>query len=489
MITRLETFHDLRAIPIIRKFVFENAIYFGANKLEAQHLELASEEACEFIIRSFKPDPTEPFEITCICDEKSYLSFHFRNRGIPIDKENLPIYDSQDPNASLEGLPLFLLEKMTDSFSLKNEGKNGWVLIFQKQIENMYLLKESIEITEEEIEKCAKEKLEIKLAVPEDAYGIVKLTYQTYHYTYAKAIFYYPEILKQAIADGTIIAFVAKNKKEEIVINCAYARSRICNELVESCMLMSAPAYRKNRSLLRVSRTHIRFVKEQKQGTKVIFANLVTTHTQSQKLTKVFGFTPTAFKLSVHKQVKFIGINGDTTHRESLIYTVYAPNSMPPTIIHLPLRWNEITTNLLKKFSNVKIVNQTSLPMNEKSELIVNYLKDQERAELVFESIGKDWYNLLKEKIFELDTEDCRTFHLRFPSYQPLPPNLDEKLEKLRFIYTGVVLKTLEKWELLYTALYSQNFDFNSINLAYEEGKQFLDVIKQNYLTLKDKIW
>jgi anti-sigma regulatory factor (Ser/Thr protein kinase) len=486
MITRLETYHDLRAIPVIRGFVLENALYFGANEQEARQLELAAEEASAFIINAFKPEADEPFEIECECDEQSGLLFRFRNRGIPVDEENLPTYDSQNPNDSLEGLPLFLLGKMTDSMSLKNEGKKGWVLLFQKQISSLHIPQAQPIVAEEEIALCSKERLEVGLAEPEDAYGIVKLTYQTYHYSYAKTIFYYPELLKQAIADGNVIVFSAKNAKGEVVVNSAYWRSPSCREMVEAGMLMSAPEYRKNRSLLRVSRLQSKFLKEADRGVRVGYANLVTAHTRSQKLVKAYGFVPTALKLSVHEQAEFIGIDSGEKRRESLLYALFAPHDVEPTTIHLPARWHEVTATLLQDFKAVELSDRTALPERDASELMVNHIEPEQRAELVFESMGKDWIGGLRKAVRELEAGGCITFHLRIPSDQPLPLDLEEGLGRLRFFYSGVVLKTLDQWELLYTALYAQRFDFDAIVLADERGIKLLESVKTAYAELEE---
>ena len=486
MITRLETYHDVRAIPVIRGFVFENALYFGANEQEARQLELAAEEASAFIINAFRPESDEPFEIECECSEQTGLLFRFRNRGIPVDEENLPTYDSQNPNDSLEGLPLFLLEKMTDSMSLKNEGKRGWVLIFQKQIAGLHIPQAEPMVTEEDIMRCSKERLEVGLAEPEDAYAIVKLTYQTYHYSYAKMIFYYPELLKQAIADGNVIVFSAKNAKGEVVVISAYWRSPSCREMVEAGMLMSAPEYRKNRSLLRVSRAQIRFLKEKDQGVQVGYANLVTTHTRSQKLVKAYGFLPTALKLSVHEQAEFVGIDSGEKRRESLLYAIFAPHDVGATTIHLPAHWHEVTAELLQDFKAVKLADQTAPPKRDASKLVVNPIEAEQRAELVFELLGKDWFEVLRKAIWELEADGCITFHLRFPSDQPLPPDFEEGLSRLRFFYTGVVLKTLGEWELLYTALYAQRFDFDAVVLADERGIKLLESVKKAYAAVQE---
>ena len=249
MTTQLSTYHDIQAISIIRAYVAETGRFFGANDTEVQQLEMAAEEAAAFIIDALLPDKDEPFKIECKPIEQG-LSFYFENKGLPVDEENLPVYDSKNPTASMDGLSFFLIESLTDAVQFQNKGNDGWVLLFEKRLKTFRSLALDEEISEEELKRCGKEKLNVMLATPEDAYELMELTYFTYRYSYAKEIFYYRKELEQAIARKKIIAFVGKNSEDDIAINSAFFRSDYCDAIAEAGMLMSRPKYRLNRALV-----------------------------------------------------------------------------------------------------------------------------------------------------------------------------------------------------------------------------------------------
>jgi anti-sigma regulatory factor (Ser/Thr protein kinase) len=487
MITQLSTYHDLRAIPVIRAFVLETGRYFGANDEEAMQLELAAEEAAAFIINAFRPEPDEPFEIESDLDPDAGFVVRLRNRGIPVDEEHLPTYDSRNPHASSAGLPLFLLEKMTDSITLQNEGTNGWVLILRKKLSNAQTTQTVIKKAAADPALCAKEKLEVGMATPEDAYGIVKLTYQTYHYSYAKTVFYYPEILRQAIADGSVVIFIARNNAGEIVVISSYIRSASSHKIAEAGMLMSHPDYRQNRALLRVSRMQSRYLKDSEHEMRVAYANLVTTHIRSQKLVKAYGFVPTAVILSVHDQSEFIGIDSGMHKRESLLYAVFAPNGLEAATIYLPQQHQSITENILQPFENLRCNTASQIPEKENSEFMVNRIESEQRAELAFETIGQDWYELLRKSVRDLKADGYITLHLKLPADRPLPQELDASLENLQFFYTGVMIKTMNRWQLIYTALHAQRFTFSDIAIYDPNAHQLLDSIRESYTRLENR--
>ena len=129
MTTQLSTYHDIQALGIIRAFVAETARFFGADSHEVQQLELASEEAAAFIISALIPDKDEHFTITCQPLAHG-LSFDFEIKGIPVDEENLPVYDSKNPTDSMEGLSFFLIESLTNAVQFRNRGSEGWDTLF-----------------------------------------------------------------------------------------------------------------------------------------------------------------------------------------------------------------------------------------------------------------------------------------------------------------------------------------------------------------------
>jgi len=480
VISRLTTFHDLRAIPVIQGFVRQTGRFFGANETEAQHLELAAEEAASFILNAFRPDPTELFAIACEPVEKGLL-FRFRNRGIPVDEENLPVYDRHDPEKCLEGLPFFLLESLTDSFCLKNEGCNGWVLVFRKELADFRPPELQKPPDDSDLEYHAREKLQVSLATPSDAYDIVKLTYLTYRYSYAKTVFYYRETLQEAIAEGSVVAFVAKNEEGEVVVNSSYLRSPSCPEIAEAGMLMSRPEYRKNRALLRVSRMQTRYLQQGESNLRVAFANLVTAHTRSQKLAHAFHFVPLALKISVHDQAEYIGIDTCTRRRESLLYALSAPGGLPPSVIHLPSCHHGIAGALIGGFEALRLSSETQQPNRAVSGVKLNRSERDRTATIVFEHIGRDWLTRLHHLLRELDADGYITIYLHLPADRPLPPSLESSLRRHDFFFSGIVIRTMNKWNLLYTALQGQRFDFDAISLGHARSCELRDYMRHAY--------
>jgi len=483
--TQLSTYHDIRAIGIIRAFVAQTGQFFGANETEVHQLKLASEEAAGFIINALIPDKKENFNIVCESIDQG-LRFYFENKGIPIDEENMPVYDSTNPTDSLDALPFFLIENVTDAVKFKNKGNDGWVLVFEKRFKKFQSLQVMNEIDPEVLDRCAKEKLPITMATAEDAYDLIKLTYFTYRYSYVKQIFYYRKELENAVTDGNIIAFIGKNTKNEVVINSAFFRSPHCDAIAESGMLMSQPEYRRNRALLRLTRLQLEYIKEGDSGIRVLYSKLVTAHTKSQRLLAAYHFLPTSLKLSIHDQADFVGLDTQEVGRESLLYALLAPNGFEPTTLYVPQKHQKITEQLLESIDVIDISTETDAVHAANTSGTVDTEEEDRIATINIEKLGKDWFKWLRDHLNACDNNGIITIHLHIPADQPLPKDLESKLHSQKLFYSGIVIKTMQRWELVYTLLQGQHFDFDSVALYEETAMTLHEYMKQEYLTLKE---
>ena len=484
MTTHLSTYHDVQAIGIIRSFVAETGRFFGADDTEVQQLELAAEEAAAFIINALLPDKDENFKIESMPIEQG-LSFYFENKGLPVDEENLPVYDSKNPTDSMAGLPFFLIESLTDAVKFQNRGNDGWVLHFEKRLKAFRSLTLEEEISQEELVRCGKEKLKVMLAKPEDAYELMELTYFTYRYSYVKEIFYYRKELEEAITTEKIIAFIGKNTEDDIAINSAFFRSDYCDAIAEAGMLMSRPKYRLNKALLRVTRMQLDYIQQGKSGLRVLYSKLVTAHTKSQRLLMAYKFVPTALKLSVHDQAEFVGLDTHEESRESLLYALIAPNGFEATTLYVPKEHHKMTERLLKSIEVVTLSLDTAIPEKEKCTFTEERFEEDRYATLTVEEMGKDWLKQIRKCLHTFDNDGMITIHLHIPADRPLPEDFNEKLFELELFYSGVIIKTMQRWELVYTLVQGQHFDFDAVVLAEENAMVLREYMRAQYHRLK----
>ncbi|NPA35595.1 MAG: ATP-binding protein [Chlorobi bacterium] len=479
----LKTIYELKAIPVIRDFVASVAGYYGANAHERDEIKLAAEEAAEHIIENYPQGQQDYFEIFCDVDN-NMLRVVLSNMGLPVNKEDIPSYKVDKPDESIDGLKFFLIKKLTDNFYFLNLGTGGWQTVLEKKI---LALDEQENKTDNENNSDtevanSRESLQISLAGPDDAFEITKLAYFTYRYSYAKTVFYYPEMLSEAIRNNSVISFVGKTADGEIVIHSSYHRSPYSREIVEAGALMSNPAYRKNSGLLRIVRTQIQFSKVKENNISIVESNLVTAHTGSQRLTKANNFFPFALKLSVHERVNFVAMEDISEQRETLLYSIMTPFELQEVALNIPGPHKQFVGELFDIAGiPVSFTNEIMHPEQVNSKLVVDKKNEDKLATIFIEKAGDNLPGDLKKVTRELNAENFITFHILIPTWKPLSTGIEEQLNSAGFFFSGIMPRTPDKWLLLYSRIDSQKFDFDNVKIIGDNAEKLKEYITSCY--------
>jgi anti-sigma regulatory factor (Ser/Thr protein kinase) len=479
----LKVHHKLEAIPIIRNFVMECAVYYGADKKESYALGLVAEESAENIIKLYPTGEVEsPFDITCKQID-NMLRITFSNTGLPVDVESLPQYDIDNPERSIDGLSFFLMDKLTDNFKFENRGAKGWRTIIEKKLKLLEKIKTE-QKEEEKFPSIPSGKLSMSIALPTDAYEITKLAYYTYRYSYTKKAFYYPEVLKESLANQQIISLIVKNEKEEVIAHSALLRSENCNEIAEVGAIMAMPEYRNSTAVLRLVKGTNNFLKgSDNPGINLVESNLVTAHTGSQRLCRSFKFTPLALKISMHERADFIDIEDISSQRETLLYSVLAYKKITPFHIYSIDEHKEIISKILTKTGLPFNIKKSYKPYDypKKTQYKLQRKDDSNFTRIVVLEIGSDLFTQIKKISYDLAIGDMVTVALKIPLSKPLPSDLDKQLNSINFFFSGIVPLTTDKWQALYTCLHHHRIYFDQIKVVDELAIELKDYVQNCY--------
>jgi hypothetical protein len=229
----------------------------------------------------------------------------------------------------------------------------------------------------------------------------------------------------------------------------------------------------------------LQYIKAGESSIRVLYAKLVTAHTRSQRLLMAYDFIPTALRLSVHDQAEFVGLETEEVGRESLLYALTAPNGFDPATLYVPEKHYTITSSLLESAKVFEVSTQTQVAENRETAGMVEKEKEDRHGSITITALGQDWHKWLKHRLNECDNDGLITIHLHIPADQPLPDDLDEKLLEMELFFSGVMMKTMQQWELVYTLLQGQHFDFDVVDLAEESAISLREYMRAQYNALK----
>lgn len=450
-------------LPTICGFVSETARTYGADEKERADLYLAAEETAMHIIESVPHDDLgDAFEVTCLARADG-VEYVFRNIGMPLDVDALPQYDASAPEASVDGLRLFLARKMVDRLEFLNRGHDGWRTTFFKHLKTVRFLGEAGDLSASQ--PTGSERITTSIAQPEDAFEIVQLAYLNYRYSYAKESFYYVEKLKEELIAGRIVSFIARAESGALVGHMALIRDEECPAVAEAGAVMVRPEYRRSRGLFSLLKAVLRYRDDEGDGIQMFTSSLVTAHTLSQKLAATMGIKPMALNVSTHPRARFLGLETGSG-RESNLYGVRLQQKPSPSTAYVPEEHLEIAREL---FANagcpVEILTDTATDFETQTRWSSRHDETTHYTILRAESYGEDFAPSLRAALFELSKERVDTLSLRLPVWLPLPPDLEETLRLQGFFFCGFMHATLERWYLAYARLTNQRFSFDDIEI------------------------
>ncbi|MBP7459982.1 MAG: ATP-binding protein [Candidatus Delongbacteria bacterium] len=482
MQVQLRTLYRLEFIPLIVGFVTETARCVGAAPAEISDLSIAVEESAAHIVENYPGSGIEEqFEVICEIQAEG-LQITFSNMGLPVNERGIPRFQADRPEENIDGLRFFLIEKMVDHFKFTNEGSRGWKTVLFKKIPGIRHYELTLPELSPAQSESAHEKLAVRRATSDDAPGIVELAYRTYRYSYTKDLFYYTDQLTTAIEQERVISFIALNPAGAIVGQMVIILDTGKKDVSEIGAVMIQPEYRRSMGLLQLIKTVQRFVQDNPRILPFCEVNLVTTHTLSQRVCGAFHFAPMGLKLSVHGQARFLGIeDSEEGRRESLLHAVRQVAPQDQIRLFVPSRHVGFSRRL---FDNAGIPVDIVTPDDNSSQPAdETRFKHQVESEdgyavIQVETIGSDLDLRLKSLLFELESDGIKTVYVRIAAGRPIPDTLDHQLGRLRLFFSGWMVESGIQWSMLYTRLFAQRFDFNSIQLYDPLAGELRDYIE-----------
>ncbi|SMC50999.1 ATP-binding protein [Sporomusa malonica] len=473
-------------LNLITSFVTETGQAFGANEKEAFALRLAAEEIFAYIMEAFPASEKDAvFHLKCMA-ETDGVTFSFSNHGTPLNARSTPDFTVDDIESTIAGLGLSLVQKVTDNCQFVNCGSDGWLIVFTKRLVDFHpILAGEQPNPASDAASPANQKLRVYRATADHVPSLINLVYRTYRYSYAKSYFYDDHSLKQALEEERVVALVAENEQGNIVGNTAAFFDS--PHVAEIGGVMIDPEYRSSMGMLLLVKESKKLFGGNSFNDTLFYARTVTTHTYSQQLMSALRFAPLGLRLSVYGHAKFIGIEEHQGNRESLVFAILTANQQNKLLeIYAPLSHKEMIGELFANTpltTTVQCAEENTLPATPTT-LTVSPNEKAQFAEIYIDEFGQDFSAILKKETFQLQQDGYLTCLLNIPADKPQPADLDNMLKANKFFFSGLQLNKQGQWQLMYTNLFHQRFQFANVKLYDLLALKLRDYIEDQYLSI-----
>ena len=491
MIASLNCEYDRSVVPVIESFVKSCAHAAGADSDELRGFDLAAEEISVHIIDSYLlRSEGDSFAISCRSID-SGLEFSFGDKGLPIDIEKVLAYDATSPERLPEGLRFHLARSVCDRFELKNQGKNGWLIVFFKSIKKFCAPgpKPHLEVSDDK----PKERLEIVKGSKDDIPALIELTYYAFRYTNEPE--YYTKEGLEAMMDNPYHIFnLVKTASGKLVASQEYyVKPEKTVDIVWYGTVMTHPDYRDGNAVLKIFKNLKASVeKPPHPDVKFWFQSIVTSHPASQRFAEMQGSSTCAVDLSQEREMDFSGAIKNIGQRETFLLswrwlTVYK-NSFSAKM-HCPPEHEAI---IRKIFSWQSVLLETDIslapelpPGEEAGCFKLDSSLDSEGYGLICASSlpgsREEFGMLLRRRKDEAYARGAETVGLHLPTNRPFPAYLSKSLKEHGFFFSGIVPKSASDYKLQYICLGGQSFDFGKPQLYSETTIELFDYVKGEF--------
>ncbi len=491
MIASLNCEYDRSSLPVIMSFARACAQEAGADPDELNGFELATEEVAAHIVDSYLlRSAGDSFSIFCRSHDCG-LEFSFEDKGLPIDVDKALSYDASSPERLPEGLRFHLARSVCDSFELRNQGKNGWMIVFSKSIKAFRLPAPMPH--GEAADGKPKEKLEIVLGCKADIPAIMELNYYTFRYT-NEPEYYTVEGLEDMMDNPYHVFNLVKTDSGKLVASQEYyVKPEKTVDIVWYGTIMTHPGYRDGGAVLKIFKNlKARIENPPHPDVKFWFQSIVTSHSSSQRFADMLGASTCAIDLSQEREMDFSGDIKNIGQRESFLlswrWLSRFKNSFSAKL-HCPPEHESIIRRIFS-WQGILLEADTSLapelPSGEEPGCFdLDFCLESEGYVLIhadsLPGSREEFGALLRRRKDEACARGAKTVGLHLPSDRPLPAYLSKSLKEHGFFFSGIVPKSASEFKLQYLCLGGQSFDFGKPQLYAQTTIELFDYIKGEY--------
>lgn len=470
--------YNLEFVNVVASFLEELGSCYGADTIEKQRLRLIGEEAFSFILVGIPDqDFSEMFQLRCL-EMDDCLSLSFSNHGRPMNVREVKDFSVDDMEGTADGLSLRLLRGLCDELSFQNLGRDGWELAIQFKLKNYKPILSGTDEAKEELKPGISYDFTVRHSETDDIPGIINLVYNTYRYSYAKSFAYSKELFQEAIDTGKIFSMVVATADHKIIGHQAILFES--PQLGEVGMAMVDPQFRKSRAFLLLKRDMKEEVM-QKYPNVILYIKAVTSHKSSQAF--MTGTSISLLELSVYNHASFVGMKAGHNPRESLIYgfVTFSPN-LPLKPIYIPEEHHAMVSSFFAGTTfSIQVEKNNQTVADGESVFEVKANPENQHAKLRFNSIGNDFSAVLKKQARSLQQDGIITIHAIVPTHENQPENSDQLLATNGYFFSGIKPNANGEWDLIYTNLLHQKFNFDDIQLFSPKAVELCSYIKEQY--------
>jgi len=473
-------------IEMAAVFVRKGARSRGYSLKEQSYYELAAEEVFSGLLEG---SDEEGAVTVLLRDAPLGMEVLFRDRGIPVDTDSLPVYDpsSSRKEENVPGLRIFLVRSFMDELVFENRGIQG---------REVRLVRYRFSPVKTEVpsgnvpapsepgntERALPKSWEIRSMQPEEALEVSRCAWSAYGYSYCEHI-YYPERVRELNARGKVRSFVAVTGKGEIMGHAWLSFPPGDSGIAEMGAAFVNPRFRGLGCLGRFSR--VLQEEARKENLEGVFVESVTVHTYSQKPVHRDGFGDCALLVGKIGITRFRKIDEEERQRLSLLLSFRFLDASPALRrFVLPPQHEKMLRRIYAHLGvPLEVAEFCGTRENEnrfegRTELQVTADMQHKSGDIWLTRYGQDTERELRRAFRGLCYEGFAGIYLYLPLWKEETAFFCSKAEEQGFFFGGILPGSSGKDWLVLQYLHDVLLNYEEIQCEDPLGKDLLAYIR-----------
>jgi serine/threonine-protein kinase RsbW len=426
-------------IPIASFAAGACARTFGFSQEDAERISLAAEEAMAGAISLGYGGPDDVVELSILRTSLG-IEIVLRSRGLPLEREELPVYDPTHAVRSTDvtGLGDLFIDRMMDKVSFSTSDSGHRELRMEKLLPATSVQQDMTVQSEEPLPPrsvC----LSIRLAEVGDAEGISRLALHAHDALMFNEHIYYPRRVREMLRSGEMISVVAEGLGGELAGHGALVVTEPGSRIAELTYGFVSPRYRGQRCATKIAALLMENALQ--RGVTTVQSLAVTNHVHSQRSLLHMGFSPAGLLLAASPASRqWRRVDGDTPGRISnMVFFKRLPPSQAVEL-YVPPRHRDIIHKIYENLGiSVEIATTDTMPPVLETEARLKTVADLKEgwAWMVVQKYGRALKARIATQLHQACSHGLKCILLLLPLDDPATPRMCETFEAMGFFFAG----------------------------------------------------
>ncbi|HOW24694.1 MAG TPA: ATP-binding protein [Bacteroidales bacterium] len=479
--------YNINNFDLAQSFVREIAKKIGFSGTSLDQIDIAVEVVVPFIMnQTYDSEESKTFDIICQKIEQG-MKILIKDMGMPFDPRTVARFNvtKNIEDMEMEGIGLYLMQKMLDDLEFRNLGHLGKEIMMVKYLPqedrqeqepagDTHMMEDAAAISE-------KIDFEVRRMMPEEAIEVSRCAYKSHGFSFFDEHIYYPERLVEMNRSLEMISAVAVTRENDLMGHAALVFQNPEDTIAEFTFAFVNIEYRGQGALNRLTEFLLQVPKKRKLTG--IYSYAVAVHPYTQKSLAKYSLKDFGILLATSPASwRFKGISDDTSQRISVVLSFRYMREPVGLTLYPPAHHREMISRLYESLGAAHHYHQPESlePVFKASQAEIHVaVNEMEGCAVIYVlNYGENILKLIRRTLRELCVQHISCIDMLIKLTDPLTYHLTSEFEQMGFFFAGILPDSRIGDGLILQYLNNVGFNYDKVVIYQDFTKEMLAYVR-----------